>query len=263
MKTIHIVSFLPLFLILLAACGGEEEKKPVVKPIQSILFLDKSASVFEDVDYVNRKYAKVLQDMVNSNIRNKGDRMDIYYVHENTGKAQVFSDVCQAAVLEDTSYASPTDKEAIRNDFQLSLRKEKSEFLNQALTHLMKPNPTATSKNTDIWATVEVVNRIADTSATVIAYYFSDMIESMPGANRRDFHVKPPQSREQAETWAKEDAARLKTTLRPEIAGRLLIYLVSPFKPTSTTKENNPNVTYYWELLFREIGVKESVRELN
>jgi hypothetical protein len=264
MKKIQRISVLPLILLVLAACGkGEEAKKPVAKPVQSVVFLDKSASVFDDVDYVNRKYAKALQDIVNGNIRTQGDRLDIYYVHENTGKAQVFSDVCQAAVLEDTTYASPTDKEAIRNDFQLALRKEKSEFLNQALTHLMKPNPTATSRNTDIWATLEVVNRIADTAATVNAYYFSDMIESMPGSNRRDFHVKPPKTRAEAETWAKTDGSTLKGALRPEIAGKLNVYMVSPFKPTSTTKENNPNVTYYWEQLFKEIGVSQPVREIN
>jgi hypothetical protein len=263
MKKIQKLSLLPLFLTLLAACGSEEVKKPPVRPVQSIVFLDKSASVFDDADYVNRKYAKALQDIVNSNIRTKGDRLDIYYVHENTGKAQVFSDVCQAAVLEDTTHASPTDKEAIRNDFELALRKEKSEFLNQALTHMMKPNPTATSRNTDIWATLEVVNRIADTAATINAYYFSDMIESMPGTNRRDFHVKPPKTRELAETWAREDAATLKGTLRSTLAGKLSVYLVSPFKPTSTTRENNPNVTYYWEQLFKEIGVSQPIREIN
>ncbi len=252
-----------LGLLLLAACGGEEEQKQEIRPIQSIIFIDKSTSVLNDPEYVTRKYAKALQEVVNNNIRTKGDRMDIYYIHENTSKAQAFSGVCKAAILEDTIHASPNDKEAIKNDFELALRKEKSDFLNQALTQLTRQNETATNQQTDIWASFEVVDRIAEPNAEIEVYYLSDMVESMPGANRRDFHSTPPKSREQAEGWATADAATIKKMIKPELAKRLSIYFILPFKPTSSTKENNPNVTYYWEKIFGLVGVQKPVKEIN
>ncbi len=252
-----------LSLLLLASCGGDEEKKVEQKPIQSIIFIDKSTSVLSDPEYVTRKYSKALQSVVNNNIRTKGDRMDIYYIHENTSKAQAYSDVCKAAVLEDTVNASPNDKEAIKNDFELALRKEKSDFLNQALAQLLKQNETATNQQTDIWASLEVIDRIAESNAEIDVYYLSDMVESMPGEKRRDFHEAPPQSREQAEEWAKADAATLQKMIKPELAGRVNINFVLPFKPTSSTKENNPNVTYYWEKVFELVGVKNPVKEIN
>ena len=252
-------------IISLSACGDSEEKKAVpFRPIQSIVFLDKSTSAGGGyTEFALQKYNRTLKDLVNGNIRGRGDRMDIYYIHENTTKAEAFSGMSKAVIAEDTSDMNPTDKEAITNDFELSLRKEKNEFQSQALHHMMAQNATATNQQTDIWATLEVVKRIADTAAAVKVYYLSDMIESTKGTNRRDFHINPPQSREQAVEWAKADAEILKKDYQSLPFDKITIHFVLPFEPTSTTRENNPDVTYYWEELFRLLGYKKKVEEVN
>jgi hypothetical protein len=261
---ILVKTCLLLAIIGLSACGDEEKKAVLFRPIQSIVFLDKSTSAGGGyTEFALQKYNRTLKDLVNSNIRGRGDRMDIYYIHENTTKAEAFSGTSKATIAEDTSDMNPTDKEAITNDFELSLRKEKTDFQNQALRHLLTENATATNQQTDIWATLEVIKRIADTAAAIQVYYMSDMIESAKGANRRDFHTSPPQSREQAVNWAKTDADILRKDYQSLPFDKMAIHFVLPFEPTSTTRENNPNVTYYWEELFRLLGYKKQVQEVN
>jgi hypothetical protein len=84
----------------------------------------------------------------------------------------------------------------------------------------------------------------------VRVYYFSDMIESVKGVNRRDFHIHPPTNDAQAEEWAKAD---LKQVEKYAI-GSPSVTIISPFEPTASTKENNPSVTYYWQTLFQELA---------
>jgi hypothetical protein len=254
-----------LALLALAACGDDTEQKTAPpKPIQSIVFLDKSTSAGGGyTEFALQKYNRTLKNMVTGNIRGRGDRLDIYYIHENTTKAEAFSGISKAAISEDTTDMNPTDKEAIRNDFELALRKERTDFQAQAQHHLMAQNATATNQQTDIWGTLEVIKRIADTSSIVNVYYLSDMIESAKGANRRDFHTTPPQSRTQAEEWAKADAEILKKDYASIPFDKITIYFVLPFEPTSTSRENNPNVTYYWETLFDGLGYKKRITEVN
>jgi hypothetical protein len=252
------------WMIGLQSCGNESEKTATPPPpIQTFVFLDKSTSLNNESDYATQKYAGVLKSIVNTNIRHKSDRLDLYYVHENTAKAHAFTGISKAAIAEDTVSASPTDREALRNDFELVLRKEKSDFLNQSLGHLMKQNTTETNQSTDIWASLEVLSKTADTAAVIHVYYLSDMVESVKGSDRRDFHTTPPQSREQAGEWAKKDAELLKKQINPEIIKKINTHFVLPFAPTSSTRENNPNITYYWEQLFSLLGVEKPVEEVN
>lgn len=250
--------------VLLVSCGDDEPKAAPPKPIQSIVFLDKSTSAGGGyTEFALQKYNRALKQMVTSNIRHRGDRLDIYYIHENTTKAEAFSGTSKAAITEDTTDMNDNDREALKNDFELALRKERTEFQAQAQHHLLAENATATNQQTDIWATLEVVRRIADTASDIRVYYLSDMIESAKGSNRRDFHTTPPQSREQALEWAKTDAELLKKQYQSLPFDKMTIYFVLPFEPTSTTKENNPSVTYYWEELFNLLGYKKRVEEVN
>jgi hypothetical protein len=84
----------------------------------------------------------------------------------------------------------------------------------------------------------------------VKVYYFSDMIESVKGSDRRDFHIKPPKDDSQAEQEAKADIKKLEKYA----IGSPQVTIVSPFEPTASTKENNPHVTHYWQTLFQELG---------
>ena len=146
---------------------------------------------------------------------------------------------------------NPTDIEAIKMGFDLSLKREKAIFQKQANMRLMQTNASSSNTYTDILASLEVIAKLAENSSNMKVYYFSDMIESMKGSDRRDFQFAPPKDAAQANEWAKVDAERYKNL----VLGSPEIMIISPFEPTASSKENNPMVSIYWKALFENLGV--------
>lgn len=249
--------------LVLLSCGTDATKEQTntgqSSKICTVVFMDKSLSVNINRAFVNDKYQKIISNVVNENIRQKGDRLEVYFIHENTSKAKAMEVECQSE-MEDVSNASPTDKEAMRASFDLFLQKERAAFRQRAIAQLAVTNTSASNQETDIWASLAVIDRLVSEGYDVKAYYLSDMIESVRGAGRRDFHTTPPRNDTQAEEWAKADAETLKSKY-PNVAVAQ-ISLALPFEPTSTVQQNNPAVTKYWEVLFGELGVINPVKEL-
>jgi hypothetical protein len=250
----------------LAACSspdsnaGREETPQLTAPnVASVVFFDKSLSVNPSDAFIRQKYQQALTKLIADNITQKGDRLEVYFIHDNTAKGKALERVAQSE-KEDVSSANQTDAEAAQTSFEVSLQKEQQKFLREAYTLLVTPNASRSNRYTDILASLPILDRLAERNLQVRAYYFSDMVESMPGANQRDFQQTPPRSTEQAETWAKQDAERLKPAL-PHLA-TVETYLVLPFAPTASSKLNNPHVTEYWETLFRELGVTKRLEEV-
>ena len=125
---------------------------------------------------------------------------------------------------------------------------------------MLTTNASRSNRYTDIQASLPILDRLAERGLQVRAYYFSDMVESMPGAGRRDFHTTPPTSADQANAWARQDAERLKNQLTH--LANVEAFLVLPFAPTASSKVNNPYITGYWETLFRELGVSKRLEEV-
>lgn len=243
--------FIPAIIVFLSACGGEKEatKSLPDAAVYTLVFLDKTQSVHVDKSYVNEKYRQALTDIVENNMKNKGDKLEVYFIHENTSKARALS-VTIRSEKDNMDAANATDKEAIETSFSLSLQKEKGIFLRQLLTKLNQQNTGSSNQSTDIWASLPVIAKAGESGADVKVYYFSDMIESVKGSDRRDFHVKPPVSDAQAETEAKSDSKKLEQFA----IGTPQVTIVSPFEPMASSKENNPHVTHYWQTLFQELG---------
>lgn len=234
------------------SCGLTDEKTTTTlpdTPVHTLVFLDKTQSVNVNKDFVQAKYQQALSEIVEQNMRNKGDKLEVYFIHENTSKAKALSLMVRSE-KEGIENASPTDREAIETAFQMSLQREKGIFLRQSMMKLNQQNTGASNQSTDIWASFPIIAKASEMGAEVKVYYFSDMIESVKGANRRDFHRQPPVSEEQAESWAKEDSKQLEQY----VIGMPQVTIVSPFEPTASSKENSPQVTRYWQTLFQELG---------
>ena len=245
-------------IFLLTSCGGEKEKAAALPdaPVYTLIFLDKTQSVNINKAYVNEKYRQTLTDIMENNMKNKGDKLEVYFIHENTSKARALSLTIRSE-KEVNDGANATDREAIETAFQLSLQREKSIFLRQLLLKLNQQNTGSSNQSTDIWASLPVIAKAGESGAQVSVYYFSDMIESVKGADRRDFHKQPPVSDTQAEEEAKSDVKKLEQYA----IGSPQVTIVSPFEATASSKENNPHVTHYWQTLFQELG-GVSVEEL-
>lgn len=254
---------------LLMACGGENseqntqeetvasESAPASKPKNTLVFLDKSLSVNEDAAYVEKKYTKVLTDLVQKDINGAGDKIEVWLIHENTAKGKAL-ELTSRTALEATEGMSQTDVEAAQTNYDFSLQKERLNFTKQILSQLATPNESRSNKQTDIQASLQAIGTVASKGEPVEVYYFSDMVESMSQKSRRDFHHTPPKTTAQADEWAKADALGLKSQY-PNLTG-VAVHMVLPFEPTTSSKINNPNITQYWKTFFTELGVK-SVRE--
>ncbi len=235
----------------LFSCSSEQKAKTSTnEPTYTLIFLDKTRSVNVNNAFVARKYQQALTDIIEQNIRQKGDKLEVYFIHENTSKARALN-LTTRTEMDDVSAASPTDREAAETEFNLALTREKTQIRQRVLQQLMAQNTGSSNKETDIWASLPVIEKANESGATVKVYYLSDMIESVKGTGRRDFQTKPPKDNAQADEWAKADAEQLKryTLGSPDIT------LILPFEPNASVKENNPAVTQYWQTLFSELGV--------
>ncbi len=251
-RSVFFLSFSVLgWVALLSGCSAnqEQQSEPKARKLHTLIFIDKTQSVRTGSGYVSQKYRKELTEIVNNNLQHTGDRLEIYYVHENTSKARALS-VEIRTEKDDTYGASATDREMIENTYQLMLQKEKSVFLRQTLNKLEQANTGNSNQQTDLWASLPVIETASREDGRVKVYYFSDMVESTKGQGRRDFHVRPPATQEQAGQWAAEDLKKLNqySIGNPEIT------IISPFDPLASSKENNPHVTYYWQMIFQELA---------
>lgn len=257
MKTILLSC---LLLLTIAACSSDTKKESneadaeagatKAKPTYTLIFLDKSLSVHSNQGFVTQKYQQAINEIVDQNIRQKGDRLDVYFIHENTSKARALS-LTARTEMDDISSANATDREAAQTAFDLSINKERTVMRQLVRQQLQTPNTTSSNRETDIQASLPVIAKAAESGDAVKVYYLSDMVESVYSPGRRDFHKTPPKDDAQADEWATADAKKLKS----EAIGSPDITMILPFEPNASVKENNPAVTHYWQTLFRELGV--------
>ena len=242
---------LAAFALLAIGCSEQtKETARVHTPVQTLVFIDKTQSIDVSKPYIATKYQGELNNLIEQNIQGEGDKLEIYYIHENTAKARCLSMVCRSS-MGMIEGKNPTDVEAIKMGFDLSLKREKAVFQKQSNMRLMQTNASSSNNYTDVLASLEVIAKLAENSQNMKVYYFSDMIESMKGSGRRDFQFTPPKDAAQANEWAKVDAERYKNL----VLGSPEITIISPFEPTASSKENNPMVSVYWKTLFENLGI--------
>lgn len=250
-------------VLLLVACGdkkvqttsGDASQNKANSPaIYTLIFIDKTASVDVSNPFVAQKYQQALTSIIEQNVNKAGDKFEIYYIHENTSKGRSLSLICRTE-MDNTEGMNATDIEAAKTSYDLSIRKERNYIAKQALTRLNTQNSNASNRETNILSSIPVIAKAAETQAIVKVYYLSDMVESVKRG--RDFQIKPPKDNSEAEEWAKTDADQFKNYAlnSPDIS------MILPFDPMSSSKINNPTVTYYWTKLFENMGVM-SISEL-
>lgn len=234
-----------LCLVLLGCDDSKEETSAPVVNTYSLVFIDKTQSVNPNDPFVKAKYSAALQMLVEDNIKNAGDQIDLYYIHENTSKAKVLS-IISRTEKEDQTKMSPTDKEASDNAYHLSIKKERQIITQALMQKFLETNTSSSNAETHVTGSVPVISEALKSKPSVQVYYFSDMVESKKGG--RDFHIKPPASADEAVVWAREDMGDY------EPIGGAKIHIILPFSPNSSSKINNPNVSAYWKRFFDELG---------
>lgn len=243
-----------VLLLFLAACSDKKERPATAadEPSYTVFFIDKSLSN-SSLEGARATYERVIREAITDNVHQKGDKVVVYFIHDNTAKARALS-LTARTPLPEADGASPTDREAAQSDYELQLTREQATLQRQVLAKLDQANTDKSNQHTDIWGSLDVLARADESGRQVRAYYLSDMVESMSGPDRRDFHKTPPASNEQADDWAKADAKKLGEQYA---IGSPNIQLVLPFAATASAKENNPTVTRYWHTLLEAMGAQE------
>ena len=245
-----------LAALLLVGCGSDEDA-PVAPPPPShhtLVFLDWSASADAHPE-ARQLFADSLARIVRMHLRRPGDRLKAFLLHEKTrSKAYRLDLRNDVRPREEKDFP---DEQALEN---ARYKKAVAEYLDTATTQLQQFGrsadvPTAYARWTDVWGTLEVASEELPTGrAERHVYYLSDMYESMPGPDRRNFDRRPPPSRADANAWARTDAERLPDllTLRPAV---LQTATVRVLQGTLATKAHAQDVKVYWQTLFAELGV--------
>lgn len=255
----YYFTVIPASLILGCSDAGKKYQEVEEQRICSMIFIDKSVSVNVNKKFINEKYTKVINQLIDENVKEKGDKLEVYFVHENTGKGKAADVVCRTEKGE-LAGASSTDSEAISTEHSMFLDKEKSIFKKIVLAQLSSQNTSSSRDNTDLWAALPLIDKTIAKGYNVKVYFLSDMVESMKAPNRRDFHSNPPVDDAAAVGWAREDVLNMKPNLSN--IGLAQIFIVKPFEPTASRKKNNPAISAYWQRLFMELGVSSEVVEL-
>ena len=148
---------LAAFALLAVGCSEQtKETARIHTPVQTLVFIDKTQSIDVSKPYIATKYQGELNNLIEQNIQGEGDKLEVYYIHENTSKARCLSMACRSS-MGMIEGKNPTDIEAIKMGFDLSLKREKAIFQKQANMRLMQTNASSSNTYTDILASLEVI----------------------------------------------------------------------------------------------------------
>lgn len=108
---------------------------------------------------------------------------------------------------------------------------------------------------TDIWGIFGFISENAtDPEMRYRVLLLTDMFESMPGSDRRDFDARPPASRKHAEQWAREDAKKLAAHMKldHEVLQSASFTVERGYL---AAKDGAQNVKFYWDALAEALEI--------
>ncbi len=242
--------FLGVLVIGLYGCGFFTDTTAGSKKdatVRTLVFFDKTASVNTANTFVQNKYAAALKNIISENIRQEGDQIEVYYIHENTAKSRCLV-MKSRTPKPDAAGLNATDMEAAQSNYELDIDRERNRVYQSILQKMLDKNESESKVETNISGSIPVLAKALESGDDLKVYYFSDMVESLK--NGRDFHKMAPISLTQAKEWAKTDAETQKLY---NLSGAE-IHWILPFEPNSTSKVNNPHVGDYWKDYFDKLG---------
>lgn len=221
-------------------------------PHHTLVFVDRSSSA----DAVEESYGDTLKSRIAKDLLIPGSELSVFLVHDRTtGMAghQTFTQT--DASLRHSEFK--TEQAAHCIAFTNDIKKGMVQALKRAEPMLSLPVPAQNQNATDLWGLLEVASdAFADTpdGTERRVYVFSDLLECMRGSGRRCFERRAPRNRQEAETWGREDAARVQQALRvaPDVLARAHFTLLTG---EHALREETRNAGYYWRTLLEELGV--------
>ena len=220
-----------------------------------LVLIDRSGSVHFDAS----KVSKLIAPQINS-MHVAGDALGVAYIHSQTNaNAEQLS--VEAALPTDYATRGGATQQNMMMEFDEQLQEELSRMNTKLRKMLAQAADVNVRQSSDIWgslATVDTFFRNASVNDNCMVFIISDMVESMSGKERRDFHVKHPQN----------DATTLKQMAATDVPKIRSIYglngkmplakvdrLTVLFPASGVQQSQNNAMTQYWTTVFELLGL--------
>ena len=255
---------LPVLALPLSAgiCPPPELAETICTPAQnaSVVFYDRTTSAGGDATSA-ASMDETLHAFVTRGAECAGDVVAGHLIYKHTGAAYGRS-VAVEVEVPDLSSIPEVARESAAEQARAELEEEAEDIadvMQQALVG-SAAIPAAEANQTDVLGSLRVAGeefrRAAGGGALAPnrrVLYLSDMFESMP-APGRDFETRPPASDAQAQEWAAEDVARLRTRAASALEA-LGGARVEVHQSTLAHKEHSDMVRAYWTAVFEALGM--------
>ncbi|SFB99817.1 hypothetical protein SAMN05421780_102226 [Flexibacter flexilis DSM 6793] len=223
-----------------------------------LVFIDKTLSSTDETAFQTHREA--LRKWLADSLQNNGDALAAWPVNANTGGDAPFVNDKLNVPLPNNEGVGRQTAEDNQAEFESNLRKQKADFLDKIDAAFAQHNTEQTNLQTDLWRSLEAASRyLAGAPARDGRYviWVSDMVESMKGTERRDFHLNKITDRQQAEQLAAADVQYIEQTFKVDkkVLASTQFRILFPAQPNQQTQNNV--MRYYWEKVLTSLGVPE------
>lgn len=220
-----------------------------------LILIDRSGSVHFDVEQAYQRVAEKISTMTKA-----GDELGVAYIHGQT-VANPQRTAIKAALPGDYDTMGGASQSTARMKLQKQLLMERAKMKATLHTMLKAAADAEIQQSSDVWgslATMDTFFGNASAADNCHVFIISDLVESMPGKERRDFHRQQP----------KNDAASLRAMAIKDVPKIRSIYGLSSqaplalvdnltvlFPASGVQHSQNNAMTQYWTAAFEQLGL--------
>jgi hypothetical protein len=227
---------------------------PENPPKITLLLVDKTGSSIID-SVLLQEYQEKVTELISANFTSPGAKFQGYFVHSNTLGVPPFAERNFDTPIPDNFGELPKIR---RKRIEAQVRLSQQKLIEEVVQDIKTEMGNQTSRNTDLWGTFELMSIFFSSSQDVASkdvVFISDMMESMRGKGRRNFHSTLPKSKEEAESWAIQDAQWIRNNFNidDQTLSETNVKIWPPVKPLDPSTIRI--LRYYWTALFRQFGI--------
>lgn len=240
-----------VFLFLLNTIVAQENKT-----FYTIVFVDKSASS-DNNSNAKAEFKSSIHSIINARYRKVNSEIRGYTIQQGTLSTSSFIDDAFKFTPKSCKDCGSMKQKMVEQQNQLHVLKIQNGVQKKIIDQFNALNPNSSNQYTDLWGSLELISRFLDgKTGDRLVIYSSDMVESMSGKGRRDFHKNPIKDRTQAINLAIQDFTWIKNNLSLNLS--VFKGLKIEVWPPRNTLEGSkhPFTIYYWETLFGKLGAK-------
>jgi hypothetical protein len=223
----------------------------------TMVFMDKTASTIQ-YDPIQKDKHVIQLNKVVTNLKEPGDYIKLFYIDSNTrdGQDQLSGNKIDFDVKVEENKGDRTRSQN-EDEYLSKVSKLQQNLRDQLRHHFNAQNNKAREQNTDLWDILYLINEEAKNTTDmdrIEVLIFSDMVESIKGNNRRDFHAKPIKDTQEAIKFANDDFTTIQKHLAIKQIRNAGIIKIKLFFPNSTP--GRANIQEYWNTIFSKFGMQ-------